>query len=164
MGLSPYTRGNPRPDTVRAFRFGSIPVHTGKPLKRRDTVKTPLVYPRTHGETFAPCQAFFAYLGLSPYTRGNLLGLFPTLPCNGSIPVHTGKPVVGGLRLYYKEGLSPYTRGNLSCLVVVSVSRGSIPVHTGKPSFYARSSHLAKVYPRTHGETCTNVYFFLPRK
>ncbi len=50
-------------------------------------------------------------------------------------------------------GLSPYTRGNRRECGKAGVLEGSIPVHTGKPAFFAPSVAIARVYPRTHGET-----------
>ena len=91
-GLSPYTRGNLTRRSRSRIVQGSIPVHTGKPGRHRQTVRDVQVYPRTHGETMGLSFFIIAATGLSPYTRGNP----PDWPAGyfviGSIPVHTGKP------------------------------------------------------------------------
>ena len=115
-GLSPYTRGNQRAISPYVFRMGSIPVHTGKPLRLDPYTVKVTVYPRTHGET---CLDF-------------ALGQ-------------------GG------KGLSPYTRGNRFKAARPPVSLRSIPVHTGKPINASGFSFARRVYPRTHGETESNV-------
>ena len=126
----------------------------------------------------------FARRGLSPYTRGNRSSASSGVAQNGSIPVHTGKPksrskqpeIIGVYPRTHgetpftpfcqndKTGLSPYTRGNHFRLRRRITEIGSIPVHTGKPQACLIWRHFVKVYPRTHGETCTNVYFIIPRK
>ena len=172
-GLSPYTRGNQdNPDTLFEG-FGSIPVHTGKPLSDMPIFLVLRVYPRTHGETLSQLLQGLQNQGLSPYTRGNLINHWEDSPAAGSIPVHTGKPLtVPENHKHHKvyprthgetscwsmlqkgcEGLSPYTRGNLVGLTNRLDYDGSIPVHTGKPSESAARSHTNGVYPRTHGET-----------
>ena len=153
-------------------RKGSIPVHTGKP-----------------DHAFCYCHI---NQGLSPYTRGNhFLGL--GLAYLGSIPVHTGKPFPLGehqpgpyndtfgvyprthgetshMRRKGFEGLSPYTRGNhiigesLKALGLSPYTRGNLRHLRCCPGKPHSQWKLTRVYPRTHGETCTNVYFFLPRK
>ncbi len=67
--------------------IGSIPVHTGKPISR--------FHLRYDG------------LGLSPYTRGNLVQIGIKQTFKGSIPVHTGKP---GSRSHAKAQKQVYPR------------------------------------------------------
>ncbi len=92
-GLSPYTRGNHRCGRSSGDQFGSIPVHTGKPLCGAALPVCDWVYPRTHGETCHPVRRCKARYGLSPYTRGNPFRHSATAYHQGSIPVHTGKPL-----------------------------------------------------------------------
>ena len=142
------------------------------------------VYPRTHGETTSFAYCVRSSKGLSPYTRGNLSRPRIDILKKGSIPVHTGKPgrkipgppciwvyprthgetKTSKKHLITHRGLSPYTRGNHRYFWQRDVLIGSIPVHTGKPYQTTRRQRKTMVYPRTHGETCTNVHFFLPRK
>ena len=115
--------------------------------------------------------------GLSPYTRGNHLTIIWHITTKRSIPVHTGKPFSGACsvlccRVYPRThgetglllvligvpmGLSPYTRGN-PCFKICNIYIiGSIPVHTGKPNGRATRLHRVGVYPRTHGETMSQI-------
>ena len=153
-GLSPYTRGNHIKLATNADNEGSIPVHTGEPrlalrlrLKRR-------VYPRTHGGTAKRGPKLYAFRGLSPYTRGNLIRIGRCRQDQGSIPVHTGEPAPGIFHfaphwvyprthggtesstrsVNFKWGLSPYTRGNRAAFTFKASNSGSIPVHTGEPA------------------------------
>ena len=132
MGLSPYTRGNLERFGFARERPGSIPVHTGKPRVICATTGFCWVYPRTHGETLLVLRLLRSIRGLSPYTRGNPCSGLWTRDKAGSIPVHTGKPLLWALdqsqRGVYPRthgetfkysyfflrdrGLSPYTRGN----------------------------------------------------
>ena len=172
-GLSPYTRGNLPVKRQSINQQRSIPVHTGKPNEVHLKFLSGGVYPRTHGETtddrFSPEPVW----GLSPYTRGNQIGLRHKTAMTGSIPVHTGKPALhfGKLRLqkvYPRThgetraelpilsacgGLSPYTRGNPIARRPYTLPMRSIPVHTGKPSITLFVFIKDMVYPRTHGET-----------
>ena len=133
--------------------YGSIPVHTGKPLRVPDPPCPLWVYPRTHGETSRLTTDTTKRAGLSPYTRGNLVGVALVGGYQGSIPVHTGKPVLEWVGLHpqgvyprthgetprsgktplFITGLSPYTRGNLYARQLLAACDYSIPVHTGKP-------------------------------
>ncbi len=153
MGLSPYTRGNPRRHLRMYIQNGSIPVHTGKPTFFASIPVHSEVYPRTHGETFRLRSFSRSASGLSPYTRGNQQIFACAIGCFGSIPVHTGKPYpLSGIdwqgRVYPRThgetiqtlmqkpasaGLSPYTRGNLARFSQAACQSRSIPVHTGKP-------------------------------
>ncbi len=131
-GLSPYTRGNHLHGIARLFAERSIPVHTGKPIENSRHPQHQWVYPRTHGETAPPLSHLTLEEGLSPYTRGNRESYGDQCLTQGSIPVHTGKPVIAAeaanpARVYPRthgetfhhfhphrplHGLSPYTRGN----------------------------------------------------
>ena len=152
---------------------GSIPVHTGKPIPADLLRRIVRVYPRTHGETYRKGKTGIPIEGLSPYTRGNPQSTCADLQHIGSIPVHTGKPIIDmltldalevyprthgetnipRLRLRTHNGLSPYTRGNRSGSVLPGSDLWSIPVHTGKPIPQLSILDLLRVYPRTHGET-----------
>ena len=72
---------------------GSIPVHTGKPGRNGHRATRNEVYPRTHGETGIGIDVGLLDGGLSPYTRGNHSNRKDQAVVNGSIPVHTGKPL-----------------------------------------------------------------------
>ena len=116
-GLSPYTRGNLRMRFPGGRWLGSIPVHTGKPIGRglhRTTVK---VYPRTHGETTGDERATQVGEGLSPYTRGNRSPRHSRCTISGSIPVHTGKPIVNSRRSI-ENGVYPRTHGETITVTV----------------------------------------------
>ena len=110
MGLSPYTRGNPKEAEIEFNLAGSIPVHTGKPTPPQVITSSNWVYPRTHGETTTCASSIFANLGLSPYTRGNLSTSVGEKPRPGSIPVHTGKPSAIVSRSFFVE-VYPRTHG-----------------------------------------------------
>ena len=51
LGLSPYTRGNHAGIVASGDRVGSIPVHTGEPIRGLIRNWQYRVYPRTHGGT-----------------------------------------------------------------------------------------------------------------
>ena len=157
-------------------RERSIPVHTGKPHKPLEPPAQSWVYPRTHGETKYKATPHTKLKGLSPYTRGNPEQRGETSAFCRSIPVHTGKP--GGRAGSHcshgvyprthgetisprtgatcRKGLSPYTRGNPYWICHDNRCERSIPVHTGKPRYRAIFASVKMVYPRTHGETCSN--------
>ena len=172
-GLSPHTRGNLLERCDVTEYLGSIPAHTGKPMRTMAISKTYGVYPRTHGETFAARSVATFSRGLSPHTRGNQFQTSAPPRSNGSIPAHTGKPftpremypvgvvyprthgethVFRGDRRNMK-GLSPHTRGNLPMGRFHHGPHGSIPAHTGKPHPGNATHAMPWVYPRTHGET-----------
>ena len=91
---------------------------------------------------------------------------------HGSIPAHTGKPMLGrgipctgtvyprthGEALErqsiarVRSGLSPHTRGSPGRQLRGGANDGSIPAHTGKPESSTSIAHAPRVYPRTHGE------------
>ncbi len=171
-GLSPPTRGSPFNAPAHKLRQGSIPAHTGKPLKGVLVALGGGVYPRPHGEAEAGHQDDDAAQGLSPPTRGSRLRAVRALRRQGSIPAHTGKPyairrrparhgvyprphgeafgvqavILGG------SGLSPPTRGSPRPASAVRTCYRSIPAHTGKPGVDFRPTRRYGVYPRPHGE------------
>ena len=153
-GLSPHTRGNRSMGIGLPSGTGSIPAHTGKPIRNGLQGNRQRVYPRTHGETAASLDGWVDEEGLSPHTRGNR----KVRPVHergiGSIPAHTGKPQ-GNPRLSPRsvEGLSPHTRGNRRSVGNRIDHVGSIPAHTGKPRSRLLRGLAIWVYPRTHGET-----------
>ena len=135
--------------------------------------ETTRVYPRTHGGTAKRGPKLYAFRGLSPYTRGNRCRQATRKLPRGSIPVHTGEPIVGReeekmAQVYPRThggtfvkpshivsqcGLSPYTRGNRDAQKDDRKGSRSIPVHTGEPQTENNRAIFLKVYPRTHGGT-----------
>ena len=138
------------------------------------------VYPRTHGEAPPVWPPPPARSGLSPHTRGSRIAGNGGFARYGSIPAHTGKPLLdreisvagrvyprthgeaaGRLSVIYprthgeavrSSGLSPHTRGSHRSTSRVFLSGGSIPAHTGKPRSPGSTDTPNRVYPRTHGE------------
>ena len=171
-GLSPPTRGSPRPPGRRSLNEGSIPAHTGKPVFMLFSSWRVGVYPRPHGEAGEWMSRTSGDKGLSPPTRGSLSSCCSPLGGLGSIPAHTGKPASGcrarrATRVYPRphgeayrrrreglpgQGLSPPTRGSPSGFDGQGFAAGSIPAHTGKPLSMAVRQVLEMVYPRPHGE------------
>ena len=94
-----------------------------------------------------------AFLGLSPFARGNLRENAAVCPGQRPIPVRTGEPWRRGTRLMSfrayprshggtlyaphqlkdAEGLSPFARGNQTVGKMVDQTLGPIPVRTGEP-------------------------------
>ena len=107
------------------------------------------VYPRTHGETAPdrPPHTSRPVLGLSPYTRGNLVQ-------------DSGRVCGGWIEVYPRT--HGETRFQFMCIDIAD--GGSIPVHTGKPfSVHHPVRNLdLRVYPRTHGETQRQMVIALP--
>ena len=172
VGLSPPTRGS-RPSPPGRGRWrGSIPAHTGKPTKVPLPSRLTQVYPRPHGEATPPATSMTRDRGLSPPTRGSLLGEHALDARRGSIPAHTGKPLTSASgatlsRVYPRPhgeaassaldfppgtGLSPPTRGSRADRGVGDGPGGSIPAHTGKPERLHDLAGQQEVYPRPHGE------------
>ena len=131
-GLSPHTRGNRWPGCNSRPTLRSIPAHTGEPSFRAVSPGVPRVYPRTHGGTGYRKGLRCGTLGLSPHTRGNHHPAAARTPVVGSIPAHTGEPLLPR---------SP------------AAGFGSIPAHTGEPWAASGPPWQAGVYPRTHGGT-----------
>ena len=96
-GLSPRTRGSRHFLCEFALATRSIPAHAGEPSPRTEQNPRLWVYPRARGgaEEIAPNYANAQ--GLSPRTRGSLLGGESFMPERGSIPAHAGEPK-GALR------------------------------------------------------------------
>ena len=154
QGLSPHTRGNPRPERLSPVAQGSIPAHTGEPRPAAACCRRRRVYPRTHGGTNFFANRNILRPGLSPHTRGNRSPACSAGADSGSIPAHTGEPDASIyaptlLRVYPRthggtrgpdgqlrpcSGLSPHTRGNPAARQAEQPSDGSIPAHTGEPS------------------------------
>ena len=172
-GLSPHGRGNRPPHHPARSRAGSIPARAGKPTPMAITNTEKGVYPRTGGETCSALRLGHTTPGLSPHGRGNHgLGLF-VVHCFGSIPARAGKPPAprsqssatwvyprtGGETAFAEAadapslGLSPHGRGNLLILCRHGLTLGSIPARAGKPIFKTGPASIARVYPRTGGET-----------
>ena len=130
------------------------------------------VYPRPHGEAASGGGDRIYGRGLSPPTRGSHEAP-PAQPTGeGSIPAHTGKPMMvppttWRITVYPRPhgeamkrlacvsvggGLSPPTRGSRVNAECASRLHGSIPAHTGKPAQVTAQVSMAAVYPRPHGE------------
>ena len=154
FGLSPPTRGNLRLGPPMPALLRSIPAHAGEPVPGCGGMVPPEVYPRPRGGTMSTAIQRGARRGLSPPTRGNLVGLTWELPFHRSIPAHAGEPrgrrpcsprswvyprPRGGTRLgpYPRQGrlgLSPPTRGNRMAVPDDGGCGRSIPAHAGEPS------------------------------
>ena len=131
-GLSPRTRGNRHADHGEIASVGSIPANAGEPVGQIRIGAEGRVYPRERGGTRVRTCAAECAGGLSPRTRGNLLGRYGLVPKVGSIPANAGEPCRNARpnsrrRVYPRErggtgrmtpcfvassGLSPRTRGN----------------------------------------------------
>ena len=133
-GLSPRTRGNPRGGGGEGRLLGTIPAHAGEPCRAGSSSPSCWDYPRARGGTLRETADKVIDPGLSPRTRGNLLGSALHLPDIGTIPAHAGEPatcqaagsisqdyprarggtVPSGPNRHSIAGLSPRTRGNRS--------------------------------------------------
>ena len=154
QGLSPRIRGNPRRFQRLMYNTRSIPAHTGEPIPPRSTCETSEVYPRAYGGTDRVQRLKTNTQGLSPRIRGNRNASSPFSVRVGSIPAHTGEPVIDmglgiSLEVYPRAyggttgtkrdefedgGLSPRIRGNHHARLQCRHILGSIPAHTGEPS------------------------------
>ena len=171
-GLSPPTRGSPSFRLAPSASQGSIPAHTGKPVRPLRDPGRSGVYPRPHGEAVHGATGGVPKHGLSPPTRGSPLAETKDLARLGSIPAHTGKPSCSSQtehssgvyprphgeasfdvsRDFGPWGLSPPTRGSPVAPSTEHDMTRSIPAHTGKPGRTWRRRRLPAVYPRPHGE------------
>ena len=153
-GLSPPTRGNPRPIGRARFHLGSIPAHAGEPPPPPSPPRLRTVYPRPRGGTRLRTRSSPSADGLSPPTRGNRRPRIGSGACRRSIPAHAGEPgdrrerrrmdrvyprPRGGTpawihRYQPLRGLSPPTRGNRADESVQMSDSGSIPAHAGEPA------------------------------
>ena len=70
-GLSPRIRGNRVAAKVFSSADGSIPAHTGKPVRVMAAWIWSRVYPRAYGETYLLDACTDIKVGLSPRIRGN---------------------------------------------------------------------------------------------
>ena len=152
-GLSPHIRGNPEADRYLAVDPGSIPAHTGEPCSRTQSLPSFRVYPRTYGGTIDPQRVVVLDCGLSPHIRGNLVDFGNRVGSDGSIPAHTGEPVVHVGHVHLGR-VYPRTYGGTQ----LDQSRqgrikGSIPAHTGEPNSWPCRPLSRMVYPRTYGGT-----------
>ena len=172
-GLSPHTRGNPKPNKQSTEQPRSIPAHAGEPCTPTPKSKPKRVYPRTRGGTSAPSKSPRPVMGLSPHTRGNPRRGFRWHHTLGSIPAHAGEPdreylLQRPARVYPRTrggtcpsqnrrslalGLSPHTRGNRDPLFKFFQRHGSIPAHAGEPRWPRSARREPRVYPRTRGGT-----------
>ena len=154
QGLSPRTRGSRGRRRHRKPALGSIPANAGKPTTRRCCKTAPRVYPRERGEAVPWEPRSYLREGLSPRTRGSLVGGVVRRGGPGSIPANAGKPFrhdrVEWLRgVYPRErgealrrrrrtrsswGLSPRTRGSHVRQEHARRTSGSIPANAGKPT------------------------------
>ena len=174
-GLSPRTRGNRRAPAPAGRPPRSIPANAGEPAAPSSRARARRVYPRERGGTPEPWFANTSGSGLSPRTRGNLLGKpFASKP-KGSIPANAGEPSTfprwrTSTGVYPRErggtcaadqaphlaaGLSPRTRGNHKPIPLRGQRQGSIPANAGEPGSRASASGPRRVYPRERGGTRT---------
>ena len=93
-GLSPRIRGNRAPKPIFLACLRSIPAHTGKPRLHRIEHARNGVYPRAYGETEDIRARPTLNRGLSPRIRGNHVQQESRVFLGGSIPAHTGKPLL----------------------------------------------------------------------
>ncbi len=162
-GLSPRTRGSRRCTDRGGRRGGSIPAHAGEPRPAPPRTSRKRVYPRARGGAWQEGLWQFGDEGLSPRTRGSLIGQAQLAMLRGSIPAHAGEPGFfsagdGCERVYPRarggahprqtgrarqRGLSPRTRGSLRVLILPSPVRRSIPAHAGEPLGENPRSHGA---------------------
>ena len=172
-GLSPPTRGNPKPDSNTQAPPRSIPAHAGEPKEWREWHARCKVYPRPRGGTARPVPPLRRGLGLSPPTRGNLAVRQSVGVAAGSIPAHAGEPPYpaeapsrptvyprprGGTSSFAipssgVRGLSPPTRGNPLWTALEHPPPRSIPAHAGEPRFTLEIGARLAVYPRPRGGT-----------
>ena len=91
-GLSPPTRGNPRPLIHWGAKQRSIPAHAGEPPQLPRSARLCPVYPRPRGGTGRSVHLRPPQGGLSPPTRGNPPPAADGQANTGSIPAHAGEP------------------------------------------------------------------------
>ncbi len=115
--------------------------------------------------------AWTSAMGLSPRIRGIRSPVVGEEGARGSIPAHTGDPLVaevghevpgvypraygGSLdraeRIAGEQGLSPRIRGILAVNALDGRGGGSIPAHTGDPRRERPCTRRRGVYPRAYG-------------
>ena len=91
-GLSPRSRGSRRGRQAVGHHQGSIPALAGKPITHSPVARKTLVYPRARGEALGRACRVGPCRGLSPRSRGSLLGSSFRRDQVGSIPALAGKP------------------------------------------------------------------------
>ncbi len=172
-GLSPRTRGNPRPSPSSATRSGPIPADAGEPHSLPHGQTPNGAYPRGRGGTNVLGLIGLGQAGLSPRTRGNprrvpyrsrLLG---PIPADAGEPRPKQSPAVapgayprgrgGTMRqlasVDLAEGLSPRTRGNLTVSGTAANAEGPIPADAGEPMAERTAPRCNSAYPRGRGGT-----------
>ena len=176
MGLSPPTRGIPRPRSAPKGHARSIPAYAGDPLAPVFTISGARVYPRLRGGSPESVTREIYGSGLSPPTRGihRWAVLIPL--CYRSIPAYAGDPTKpeeatewatvyprlrgGSIRnsraavLYV--GLSPPTRGIRMQAQCRPLGYGSIPAYAGDPNDALGDKGVWRVYPRLRGGSSPN--------
>ena len=177
-GLSPPTRGNPKPRERRTRTRGSIPAHAGEPFAWLRLKRGRRVYPRPRGGTKTGRLDPKSGRGLSPPTRGNRGEGRRAEGARRSIPAHAGEPLTSAkltrwARVYprprggtsnasysstARTGLSPPTRGNREPNREAAAQQGSIPAHAGEPAWAVRIPRRRWVYPRPRGGTHSRSY------
>ena len=158
-------------DLVDHLSDGSIPAHTGEPIRRPPRRRRREVYPRPHGGAALHMSAHHDSQGLSPPTRGSPSRYGADGLGARSIPAHTGEPTCadsggtgrtvyprphGGAEVVSLDdlddaGLSPPTRGSHRRRMGRGRLLGSIPAHTGEPGEAFTVLKSKAVYPRPHG-------------
>ena len=171
FGLSPRTRGEPRPRCGPAQRSGSIPAHAGGTLSPLPGLGLMEVYPRARGGNKSKSKLARLSCGLSPRTRGEPQTRWSGPRRPGSIPAHAGGTLArrrGRVRhgVYPRarggnrdktpagtspRGLSPRTRGEPRIMTRRCRPVGSIPAHAGGTARSAPLRRWRSVYPRARG-------------
>ena len=91
-GLSPPTRGIPKPILYTRLTKGSIPAYAGDPSRLYQCLSPNEVYPRLRGGSSHRCLWRKRQRGLSPPTRGIPKLPLKTLDNYWSIPAYAGDP------------------------------------------------------------------------
>ena len=91
-GLSPPTRGSPRPEAQAWTKWRSIPAHAGEPRGSGDPAGWDRVYPRPRGGAAHWWGKIRFLFGLSPPTRGSPKEKPHETDKRRSIPAHAGEP------------------------------------------------------------------------
>ena len=177
VGLSPRSRGNPRPSCGHGGPGRTIPALAGEPRPFTFVIGKTRDYPRARGGTRSSFTLGYRQPGLSPRSRGNLRLLEPNTDLRGTIPALAGEPVSvtksgyqprdyprarGGTSSRFcpvrsRPGLSPRSRGNLRHRSLASARSGTIPALAGEPHSFRRRALRSKDYPRARGGTVWSV-------
>ena len=152
-GLSPPVRGN------RFIRYDggaflrSIPACAGEPVRGKECVIVPEVYPRLCGGTGRPKPAAWRISGLSPPVRGNHKPCDCTSASKMVYPRLCGGTEIFDHRLGTSRGLSPPVRGNPLTRSPKNTATRSIPACAGEPTALGYRPCCRPVYPRLCGGT-----------